>query len=621
MVKNENIICISSIDWDFIWQGHQQIMSTLAANDNRVLFIENTGARVPGVKDIQRLRNRIKNWAKGIKGIRMEGKNLFVFSPLVLPFPYFRIARLINYYIMFPLLRKWMRIMHFDEPIIWVFLPTPLSLEIINNLNAKLIIYYCIDNFRASSALARKIQKSEISLLKKADLLFVTSNALYRYCCEYNPNVHVFPFAVDFEKFEKVRSSNFIPNELKEIKKPIIGYVGGVHKWIDLPLIKEMVQRFPQYSFVFVGPIQTDISLLTGLKNVYFLGKKNHEEIPHFINNFDVCIIPYFISDYTNSVYPTKLNEYHALGKPVVSTELPEVTYFNARNDNLVFVAKTHDEFAEYIAMAVNSRDERLVNKRISSAKNNSWSTRIAQMSELIEEAIEKKKLISINWQESLLRFYRETRSKLFKISVVILSIYMVLFYTPFVWFLAKPLKISDVARHANCIVVFAGGVGESGQAGQGYEERVQHAVYLYKNGYAKYMIFSSGHTYAFKEPLIMKALAVSLGVPEDVIILEDKSSNTFQNVKFIKKILEDKNWHNILLVSSPYHMRRVSLVVKRIAQDLKITYSPNPKNRFYLHPIGEKYFIFRKQINLTQIKGLIHEYLGILYYWWKGYI
>ena len=62
MLKDENIICISSIDWDFIWQGHHEIMSTFAKNGNRVLFIENTGVRPPMIRDIPRIRKRIKNW-------------------------------------------------------------------------------------------------------------------------------------------------------------------------------------------------------------------------------------------------------------------------------------------------------------------------------------------------------------------------------------------------------------------------------------------------------------------------------------------------------------------------------------------------------------------------------
>ena len=76
MLKNQNIICISSIDWDFSWQGHQEIMSTLARNGNRVLFIENTGIRTPNIKDFSRIKERILNWYKGTKGFRKQQENL-----------------------------------------------------------------------------------------------------------------------------------------------------------------------------------------------------------------------------------------------------------------------------------------------------------------------------------------------------------------------------------------------------------------------------------------------------------------------------------------------------------------------------------------------------------------
>ena len=68
--QTHNIVCISTIDWDFIWQGHQEIMSTLARQGNRVLFIENTGVRNITFKDLPRLKSRLLNWRKGIRGIR-----------------------------------------------------------------------------------------------------------------------------------------------------------------------------------------------------------------------------------------------------------------------------------------------------------------------------------------------------------------------------------------------------------------------------------------------------------------------------------------------------------------------------------------------------------------------
>ena len=104
-----DIVCISSIDWDFIWQGHQEIMSRFAADGFRVLFIENTGVRAPQLQDLPRVRQRIRNWWRGTKGFREERPNLFVYSPLVFPFPYSRFARWANRFLLMRSLRRWMR--------------------------------------------------------------------------------------------------------------------------------------------------------------------------------------------------------------------------------------------------------------------------------------------------------------------------------------------------------------------------------------------------------------------------------------------------------------------------------------------------------------------------------
>jgi len=623
MIKNRNIICISSIDWDFIWQGHQEIMSGLAKTGNRILFIENTGVRAPGIRDFARIRHRIKNWLRGVKGIRQEMANLYIFSPIVLPFPYLRIARWINRHLILSILEKWIRIADFYDAIIWTFLPTPLSMDIINNLQHRGLVYYCIDNFRASSSGAKRINQYEIKLLKQADLVFVTSKALYDHSSNYNQNVHSFPFAVNFPLFEKVRKKETdCPEELRGIKKPIIGYVGGVHKWVDQKLIAETAQACPDYSFVFIGPLQIDVSALSEIKNIYFLGKKEHKDIPYLVKFFDLCIIPYVVSDYTKNVYPTKLNEYHALGKPVIATAVPEIINFNKENDNLVFVCEDAKGFVDCIEKAVSPADSSLIEKRVNSAKNNSWHKRIEGMSLLIKEMLENKSHTINNLPAKLLNFYRRSRRKIFPLIAGGMSAYLLLFYTPLVWFLARPLKISQPAKTADCIVVLGGGVGESGRAGQGYEERVQHAVDLYERGFARNIIFSSGYSYAFKETMVMKALAVSLGIPERVIILENQAANTYQNVLFTKDILNKNGWDSMLLISSPYHMRRVWFVFKKIGDQIDVTYSPLPNSLFYARENRDQHGRRAwKQITSSQIRGIAHEYLGIIYYWYKGWI
>src|SRR3989338_2029832 len=133
MMTNTNIVCFSSIDWDFIWQGHQEIMTRLAKAGNRILFIENTGVRAPRLRDAPRLWQRFLNWRRSTKGFRQEGERLFIYSPIILPFPYSRIARWINRKLMRRALERWMHATNFYRPIIWTFLPTPLVLDLIDD--------------------------------------------------------------------------------------------------------------------------------------------------------------------------------------------------------------------------------------------------------------------------------------------------------------------------------------------------------------------------------------------------------------------------------------------------------------------------------------------------------
>jgi len=621
MIKNENIICISSIDWDFIWQGHQEIMSTFAKNGNRVLFIENTGIRTPGLGDISRLRKRLTNWLRSTKGFRKEDKNLFVYSPMILPFPYSRIARWINKAMLLNPLKRWMKAMEFHDPIIWTFLPTGTAIDVVSGIDNKLLVYYCIADFYKLVNNPSKVKKTEDELIKKCDLIFAQGTILKEKCVRINKNVHIFPFGVNMDTFKN--HTNELPTDMKDLKKPIIGYVGGVHRHVDFELIKFVANSNPDKSIVLVGPEQTNVASIRNLKNVFLVGKKDFGQLPNYIGNFDVCIIPYELNEYTQTVFPTKLNEYHAMGKPVVSTNLSEVVNFNLKNDNLVFIGKTKEEFNDCLLKALKSNNADVAKKRTVSAATNNWDDRVNQMSELIEkQIITKETNITSHWKGNFLKLYKVSRRKIASFVAVFGIIYLALFYTSLCWIIAKPLEISNKIQKADAIVVFAGGVGESGKAGQGYEERVEYAAKLYKEGYAKNLIFSSGYSYAFKEPEVMKALAISLDIPEKAIILEEAARNTVENVKNTTDILIKHNWNKILLVSSPYNMRRAFLVFKKTAKNVNVIYTPIRKSRFYAHPKrnedGKRIW---KRINVQQIKGIIHEYLGIIYYWFKGYI
>lgn len=598
-------------------------MASLAADGNRVLFVENTGIRSPGLGDVQRLLKRVKSWAKSVKGFRKERDNLFVYSPVILPFPFSRIGRFFNRRLLISPLKRWMKAVNFNSPIAWTFLPTGTALDIIDNVDPKLVVYYCIADFRKLVDDRRKLERYEKKLLEVSDVVFAQCKALEVRCRAVNVNVHVFPFGVNFEYFNSfIDTGATEPSEVvSNDGGPVIGYVGGLHRHVDYKLIRYMAEKNPEWLIVLVGPVQANISEIKGIPNILLTGKKDFSDLPAYISRFDACVIPYILNEYTETVLPTKLNEYHAMGKPVVSTELPEVAEYNRVNDCLVYLAGTHSEFCDMVEKAIKKNSDLLASRRILSAKKNGWSERIAQMEGIIESSLAKKSAMERDWRTAFLKFYRKSNGWMLKSAVALALAYILIFYTPLAWVAAKPLAVYGNPESADCIVVFGGGVGESGKAGQGYEERVERAVQLYKAGHSRKVIFSSGYKYAFDEPTVMKALAVYLGLPESDIMLEEKAKSTYEHAVFTARILKENGWNRALLVSSPYHMLRASMVFRKLDPGLKVTCMAPIRSRFYERQNGSSVIPFHRQINWVQLKGLLHEYVALAYYWIKGYV
>jgi uncharacterized SAM-binding protein YcdF (DUF218 family)/glycosyltransferase involved in cell wall biosynthesis len=608
-----DIVCISSIDWDFIWQGHQEIMSTLAAEGHRVLFVENTGVRAPSVGDLPRIRKRVLAWWRATKGFRQERDNLFVYSPLVLPFPYSRIARWLNALFIRTALKRWMDVTAFRRPIVWTFLPTPLARDLIRALDPRLTIYYCIDDFASSSIGARKIVASEQQLFRDADLVFVTSEKLRQKAAAVSERVHLFPFAVSLARFVRVRDAGDPPPaDLASLPRPVIGYVGGLHQWVDQALLAAVSERLPEATFVMVGPAQTDVSMLRAKPNITLLGQRPHHEVPAYVKAFDVALVPYRIADYTANVYPTKLNEYLSMGIPVVTTDLTEIRRFNNEHGNIVRIAADADGFAAAVQAAIGDNAPEVVRRRQDVAEQNSWQNRLKVMNGLIESALDRKRAGDQQWDAALRRVYRRARVHTARGVLMAAALYLVLFHTNLAWWAASPLKVTASPRKADAIVVFAGGVGESGRAGGGAQERLKAAVDLYHAGYAPAVVFSSGFVYSFKEAEVMRAFAIAQGVPADRIILELRAANTYENVAHTTDILRQRQWRSVLLVSSPYHMRRALLVWRKVAPDLSVVPTPPEQTQFYEHTRG---------VSLEQLRGLLQEYAAIAVYWWRGWI
>jgi len=607
MLRGADILCFSSIDWDFNWQGHQEVMDAFARAGNRVLFVENTGIRAPRLRDLPRVKQRLRRWWKSANGFRQERENLFVFSPLVLPFPYSRVARWVNAAVMSRALRRWARATGFYRPIVWTFLPTRLAVDVIDAVDPELVVYYCIADFEQLSTRSVRIAESERALLKRTDVVFVQGEHL-KERCQPHADIHIFPFGVNIDAFTAETTT---APELRDLPRPIIGYVGGMHRHVDFEIL-EQVAAATEGTVVLVGPAQEDVQRLVRHPNVRHVGAQPHARIPSFVRGFDVGIIPYARNPYTETVYPTKLNEYLAMGIPVVSTDLPEVHRFNVRHGGVVTVTKDADDFATAVRRVIDTDAPSERARRVAVARENSWTTRIAEMSDLVEAARARRRRAAGRWDENLRRLYRRARRRLVGAVAGALTGYLVLFHTPLLWALAEPLRLSEPARAADAIVVFAGGVGESGKAGAGYQERVKRAIDLYREGRAPQLIFSSGYVGAFPEAEIMRGLAITHGVPATAVMLETQATNTYENVTHVRALLQRHGWRNILLVTSPYHTRRALLTWRSVAPEVGVVATPVTHSEFYAHTWGA---------SAEQIEGIAREYAAIAAYWWRGWI
>ncbi|HEX6164821.1 MAG TPA: ElyC/SanA/YdcF family protein, partial [Vicinamibacterales bacterium] len=304
--------------------------------------------------------------------------------------------------------------------------------------------------------------------------------------------------------------------------------------------------------------------------------------------------------------------EYLIMGAPVVATDLFEIRRFNTEHGDLVRVATSVDEWLSAIRASIEKAPAPVIARRIEVARSNSWDRRLEAMSALIDRASAERAASTAGWERRLRSIYDMARRRALQIVVPAAILLVLTFYTPLVWWLAEPLKITAPPQPADAIVVFAGGVGESGTAGVGVQERVSKAVELYRGGYAPSIVFSSGYVFTLREAEVMKAIAVANGVPADAIVLEEAAANTYENVRNSSQIARDRGWSRVLLVSSPYHMLRATKTWRKVAPGISVTAVPPAESQFYLRE--------GRGASLEQIRGIVHEYVALAVYWLRGW-
>jgi glycosyltransferase involved in cell wall biosynthesis len=406
MIQGRDIILISSIDWDTQWQAPQEIALRLSAAGNRVLYLENTGVRAPGLRDAGRVARRLKCWAGALPthGVRAVGPDLWVYAPVVLPPLGTALGARLNRRLLLPPVAEAARRLGMRDPLIWSFLPTDTTLGLLDLLGSDRgrAVYYCAADFSQLATSARRLARSEAELLRRSDVVFTICDELAAHCRRWNANVHVFPYGVNLKAFplhaaDPARAARKGHNGFSWAKHSranghrVIGYVGGLHRHVSVEMLAAMASARPAWSWVFVGAPEVSLKDLRRLPNVHLLGQRPHHELAHYIRAFDVCIVPYRRSAYTETVVPSKINEYLAMGKPVVATNLPPVCDFNDKHQVLITAEGHAESFLRAIERALSHGEgEALVARRRAVASQGDWGARLEAMSELIVGAAAK---------------------------------------------------------------------------------------------------------------------------------------------------------------------------------------------------------------------------------------
>jgi teichuronic acid biosynthesis glycosyltransferase TuaH len=388
MISNQHIVCISNTTWHGPFtKSTVQIMSRLAVN-NKLLFVEYPFTIKDFLLSILKKRKapilRILGFKSRIKEIKTE-KGSIVYQlivPPVIPCDFiknetiFRFIFLVNTRIYLHALKKALKKLHMTDVVSISAYNPYYGLSLKGKLNEKLNIYYSHDgpNIRRHG---KRVLKIDAQYSAAADAVITTSDFLARNKISYNSKCFVVKNGVDFETFNKYSRVESLINS-----HVTIGYIGSMDFRFDIELVETTVKAFPDYAFHFIGNV-SNVAVTTRLgkyANVQFLAPVKPEHVPELLSKFNAGIIPYLQNEINKNIYPLKINEYLAVGVPVIMTRFAELPEF----EEIVDAVTNSTDFIKQLKYHVENDNNQKRKQRIEFASKNSWDNRSEEFSRII---------------------------------------------------------------------------------------------------------------------------------------------------------------------------------------------------------------------------------------------
>jgi glycosyltransferase involved in cell wall biosynthesis len=253
-------------------------------------------------------------------------------------------------------------------------------------LNPMLSVYYRRDNLQPMWYWRKHTTRLEPLLIAKSDLVVANSPQLADYAGKFNPRSHDVGQGVDLSAYD-ASAGYQIPDALAAIKGPRIGYIGDINSMrLDADLICELARSKPDYSFVMIGRVDNLFASheMHNLKNVHFTGSIQKNLVPHDMYALDVCLNPQIVNEITIGNYPRKIDEYLALGKPVIATHTGTMELFRDH----VYLCRSLSDYQMAIEKALTENNDERARERVMFAHTHTWKNNVDRIYKHIQELI-----------------------------------------------------------------------------------------------------------------------------------------------------------------------------------------------------------------------------------------
>ncbi|HZL12489.1 MAG TPA: glycosyltransferase [Prolixibacteraceae bacterium] len=393
MIENRDIVVVGIQAWDIEIGSNCKNIAEEFAKNNRVLYVNSPLDRISMYRhqNLEKIRKRTAIVKTGKPQLIDISPNLWNLYPATL-------IESLNW-IGSPRLFDWLNKINnrrFAKQIAWAIEQLGFKNFIIFNdsdmfrsfylkelLKPETYIYYTRDNLIAVDYWKKQGVRIEAQHMKKADLVVANSTYLAALARKHNSNSFYVGQGCDVSLFD-TNLATTVPADIETIPKPIIGYIGALLSLrLDVQVLEYIAESRPDWSIVLVGPEDDTFkaSKLHQLKNVHFLGNKNGNELPSYLNRFDVAINPQVLNPVTIGNYPRKIDEYLAMGKPTVATKTEAMSVFA----DYTYLAENKEEYVTFIEKALQEDNDLIRLKRKEFARQHTWTNNVREISRAVE--------------------------------------------------------------------------------------------------------------------------------------------------------------------------------------------------------------------------------------------